>query len=48
MAKYFHNMQDVTSDCGIAVIKSLVQYYHRFSSESFESVVEVTCFYRYT
>ncbi|MVX59762.1 peptidase, C39 family protein [Streptococcus danieliae] len=39
MAKYFHNMQDVTSDCGIAVIKSLVQYYHRFSSESFESVV---------
>jgi len=32
---YPHNMQDVSSDCGIAVLKSLLQYYKRYVEEEF-------------
>lgn len=39
MVAYPHNMQNLTSDCGIAVIKSLLENYHRFNERSFKSVV---------
>ena len=39
MVKYYHNIQDLTSDCGIAVIKSLLQYYKRYSDNYFETII---------
>lgn len=39
MVAYPHNMQNLTSDCGIAVIKSLLENYPRFNERSFKSVV---------
>ena len=38
MVAYPYNMQNLTSDCGIAVIKSLLENYHRFNERSFKSV----------
>ncbi|MCS4487500.1 ATP-binding cassette domain-containing protein [Streptococcus sciuri] len=37
--KYFHNMQDFTSDCGVAIIKSLLQHYNRYSESVFEATL---------
>lgn len=39
MVKYYHNIQDLTSDCGIAVIKSLLQYYKRYSDNYFQTII---------
>ena len=39
MVKYYHNIQDLTSDCGRAVIKSLLQYYKRYSDNYFETII---------
>lgn len=39
MVAYPYNMQNLTSDCGIAIIKSLLENYHRFNERSFKSVV---------
>lgn len=39
MVAYSYNMQNLTSDYGIAVIKSLLENYHRFNERSFKLVV---------